>query len=499
MTDTQNKIETDVAIVGGGPAGVMAAKFCGEYGLSAAVFDGAENVYDLPRAVGMWDDVQRIVADAGLMDDVLPSMCDQTGAEFVDAEGNRLSGIELPADFLTPNGHPFIRGFHQPGFEQAIRRRLADHDGVSLFIYHEAEKFSQDADGVNVVVRDLAGGGTKEVRAKWLIGCDGASSFVRRSCDISWDNIGYDQEWLVVDVTISGDVQLPPLMTQICDPARPTTVIPLPLGMHRWEFELLPGESREEMEAPDRVWSLLSRWMKPSDGKIERAVVYRFHATIASTFRDGRIFLAGDSAHQTPPFMGQGLCSGMRDVNNLVWKLAAVAGGSASDALLDTYTDERRPMAIAMVKHSVNTGKLIDAWAAMGAGGPEPSEELQAYAYGGSAQLPHLATGLLSGEDSEWIGQPIPQCDVSCASGSAMFDKAVGHRWAVVAKNDPRDSIDAESCKFWDDLDAAFVSVPEPEGAMLGLLLAHEVVVVRPDRLIYAVSDKRPDLGFSRA
>lgn len=495
MTEPRSKIETDVAIVGGGPAGVMSAKYCGIYGLSAVVFDRAEDVYDLPRAVGMWDDVQRIVADAGLMDDVLPSMCDHVGAEFVDAAGKRLSGLEVPPGFLTPNGYPFVRGFHQPGFEHAIRKRLADHDGVSLLPLHEAEQVSQDADGVNVAVRDLAGGGTKDVRAKWLIGCDGASSFVRRSCDISWDNIGYDQEWLVVDVTIGNNVELPPLMTQICDPARPTTVIPLPLGMHRWEFELLPGETREEMEMPERVWSLLSPWMTPADGKIERAVVYNFHATIASTFRHGRIFLAGDSAHQTPPFMGQGLCSGMRDVSNLTWKLAAVADGSAGDGLLDTYTEERRPMAIAMVKHSVNTGKLIDAWAAMGAGGPEPSEELKAYAYGGSAQLPHPTTGLLCGEDSEWVGQSVPYCDVTCQFGSGMFDETVGHRWAVVAKNDPRDSIGAESLEFWNDLGAAFVSVPEPEDAMLGLLLAHEVVVVRPDRLIYAVSDKRPELG----
>ena len=495
MGSEQTTLETDVAIVGGGPAGVMAAKFCGMYGLSALVFDSADDVYDLPRAVGMWDDVQRIVDDAGVLESALPSMCEHIGAEFIDSKGNRLSGLEVPSGFLTPNGYPFIRGFHQPGFEHAVRSHLNDHDDINLHVSHEVLEISQDADNARLVVRDLTCGEIKNVRARWLLGCDGAASFVRRSCDIAWNNLGYDQEWLVVDVTITGDVELPPLMTQVCDPARPTTVIPLPLGMHRWEFELLPGETREEMEDPDRVWSVLSPWMSRDQGKLERAVVYRFHATIAETFRRDRVFLVGDSAHQTPPFMGQGLCSGMRDVNNLIWKIAHVADGLAGDSLLDTYTEERRPMAVAMVNHSVNTGKLIDAYAAVERGGPEPSPELKTYAYGGSAVLPHLSTGLLSDDDSDWIGQPVPQCRVSTQHGAGMFEKVVGPHWAVLSKDDPRSLLSDESQKFWERLDTAFVSVPEPEGAMLALLLAHEMAVVRPDRLVYAVTDKLPDLA----
>jgi 3-(3-hydroxy-phenyl)propionate hydroxylase len=265
--------------------------------------------------------------------------------------------------------------------------------------------------------------------------------------------------------------------------------------MHRWEFELLSGETREEMEDPDRVWSLLAPWMSRDQGKLERAVVYRFHATIAETFRQGRVFLVGDSAHQTPPFMGQGLCSGMRDVNNLIWKIAHVAGRLAGDSLLDTYTEERRPMAVAMVNHSVNTGKLIDAYAAVERGGPEPSSELKGYAYGGSAVLPHLSTGLLSDDDSDWIGQPVPQCRVSTHNDAGIFDKIVGPHWAVLSKDDPRSLLSDESQKFWERLDTAFVSVPEPEGAMLGLLLAHEMVVVRPDRIVFAVTDKLPCLA----
>jgi len=487
----------DVAIVGAGPAGAVAAKLCGVHGLTAVAFDREADVYDLPRAVGMWDDVQRILDNAGVLETALPSMCEHVGAEFVDATGKRIIGIELPRGFLMPSGYPFIRGFHQPGLEHAVRSRLADHTGIELHVSHEVLEIAQHDDHVSLVVRNRTDAKTRPVRARWLLGCDGAASLVRKSCGISWDSLGYDHEWLVIDVAITGDVDLPPLMTQLCDPARPTTVIPLPLGMHRWEFQLRDGETREEMEDHERVWSLLEPWMSSADGEIVRAVVYRFHATIADTFRRGRIFLAGDAAHQTPPFMGQGLCSGMRDVDNLIWKLAHVTHGLAGDALLDTYTEERRPMAIAMVEHSVKTGMLIDAYAEMAVGGPVPSADLQAYAYGGSAQLPHLSTGLLAEQESEWIGQPIPQCVAATDDRRGSFDEIVGPRWAVVSQRDPRERLSQASRRYWEDLGAAFVSVPEPDGAVLGLLLQHEMVVVRPDRIVYAIGDERPELAAS--
>jgi 3-(3-hydroxy-phenyl)propionate hydroxylase len=241
------------------------------------------------------------------------------------------------------------------------------------------------------------------------------------------------------------------------------------------------------MEDHDRIWALLQRWVAPTDAEIVRAVVYRFHATIADRFRSGRVFLAGDAAHQTPPFMGQGLCSGIRDVDNLVWKIALVRRGRAGDALLDTYTQERHPMAVAMVEHSVKTGQLIDAYAAMGSGGPAPSPELQEYGYGGRAQLPHLSTGLLAPHDHTWIGQLVPQCTVIGPRGRGPLDDVVGPRWAVIARRNPRELMTEEIRRRWEELGAAFVTVPEPEGAMLGLLPARDVVVVRPDRIVYGV------------
>jgi len=486
--EAASSTDVDVAILGAGPTGALAAKLCGIHGLTAVAFDRGADVYDLPRAVGLWDDVQRILASAGVLERILPATRMQSGAEFVDARGRRIVGIEIPPGFVTPNGHPTVVTFHQPQFERALRASLADHADVRLHTSHEMIAVEQSDERVVLHVRDLESSRSRRVTAKWLLGCDGASSAVRKSCGIAWHNIGYDQDWLVVDVRLADHVELSPYMRQVCDPARPTTMIPLPLGMHRWEFQLRPGETKAEMERADRVDELLAPWVRQGEFEVVRAVVYRFHAMIADTFRCGRVFLAGDAAHQTPPFMGQGLSSGVRDVDNLVWKLAHVARGLAGDALLDTYTAERRPMTAAAVAHSVNTGKLIDAYSAMASGGAKPSPELEAYAYGGGAQLPQLSTGLLAEESSPWIGTLVPKCTVTSSERSGLLDEVVGSNWAIVGARDPRERMKPHEREFWERLGAVFVSVPEPDGPILGPLLAHPVLVVRPDRVVYGVS-----------
>lgn len=484
----------DIGIVGAGPTGAVAAQLCHQHGLSAVVFDRADDVYDLPRAVGMWDDVLRIMANTGLLEDALPVMYEPGGAEFVDANGERIIGLDMPRGLLTPNGHPVIRMFHQPSMEHSIRAHLADHDDVKVEVSSEITDFEQHPDHVSLSVRDTNDDSVRSVEARWLLACDGAASSVRKACGINWQSLGYDREWLVVDLKITGEDRLPPCVRQVCDPERPTTMMPLPLDMRRWEFQLREGETAEEMEKHERVWPLIERWMPREDAEIVRAAVYCFHSTIAETFRDRRVFLAGDAAHQTPPFMGQGLCNGLRDVDNLLWKLALVERGLASDALLDTYSAERRPLTLAAIEHSVKTGQLIDAFAQMSLGGPEPSPELQAYAYGGNAQLPDLSSGLLDSRDSNWIGRLLPQAVATVDGEKGMLDELVGTRWAVVSANDPRPALTSKARDHWDSLGAAFVSIEEPDGAMLALLLEHEVVVARPDRVIFGEGEDRPKL-----
>ncbi len=474
----------DVAIIGAGPVGVVAANLCGQYGLSAIAFDREPDVYDLPRAAGMYDDVQRILANAGLLGAVLPGTQEHVGAEFLDPDGNRLIGIEFPG-LKTSNGFPPLLSIAQPEIEKGLRSCLDRYESVELCVSHDVREIEQHEDRVELTVHDLARGKSRGVSARWLIGADGASSSVRKSCRISWDSLGYDREWLVIDVEREPSVELPPFAQQICDPARPVTLVPMPGRLYRWEFQLGAGETREEMEDSNRVWELLAPWMSSEQGRILRAVVYRFHSTIAATFRRGRVFLAGDAAHQTPPFMGQGLCTGVRDAENLIWKLAAVKRGNGSDLLLDTYTQERHPMAVAMVQHSTNTGRLIDAYADMTVTGKPPPPDLIEYGYGGSKQLPTLTTGLLADGESEWIGQLMPQCRVRNGTTSGPFDDVVGPHWAVVAKEDPRSILSEDESRGWKDLGATFIVLDDPNAE--GLFADGDVALVRPDRVIFSL------------
>jgi 3-(3-hydroxy-phenyl)propionate hydroxylase len=395
---------------------------------------------------------------------------------------------------ITPNGYPVICMFHQPAMEHAVRKNISRYPGVQLLLSHEVASFVQHDDHVTLEVQDLDAGTASTIEAKWLLACDGANSPVRKACGLQWKSLGYDREWLVVDVKVTGEDRLPTATRQVCDPERPTTMMPLPLGMRRWEFQLRENETAEEMEQLERVWELVENWMPRRDAEIVRAAVYCFHSTIADDFRCNRVFLAGDAAHQTPPFMGQGLCSGLRDVDNLVWKISHIERGLARDSLLDTYCAERRPLTLAAIEHSVKTGQLIDAYAQMQLGGPEPPPELQAYAYGGDAQLPDLSSGLLAGRDSNWIGRLVPQAPAVVEDRHGTLDELVGLHWAVISGKDPREALDDDARSRWEKLGAMFVTIPEPSGAMLALLLEHEVVVARPDRVIFGEGKDHPAL-----
>ena len=204
-----------------------------------------------------------------------------------------------------------------------------------------------------------------------MVACDGAAgTCAGNSPASSLVDLGYDQRWLVVDVMLSRPVELPDIIHQICDPQRPATFVPSARNHRRWEFRLGEGESDEQVSDPENVWRLLAPWLGPGDGELVRAAVYDFHATVAERWRQDRLFLAGDAAHQMPPFMGQGMCSGIRDAANLAWKLEAVLRDGAAGSLLDSYEVERRPHVERCIELSIEAGRLLDAPAF-----PEPDRD----------------------------------------------------------------------------------------------------------------------------
>jgi 3-(3-hydroxy-phenyl)propionate hydroxylase len=299
---------------------------------------------------------------------------------------------------------------------------------------------------------------------------------------ISFDSLGFDQDWLVVDTElIRRGVVLPACVQQICDPERPVTFVPGHARYRRWEFQLQPGETREDMVLPDRVWQLLSPWITPNDARLVRSVVYRFHATVASAMRAGSVFLAGDSAHQMPPFLGQGLCSGVRDAANLAWKFEMVAAGLAGDALLDTYDEERRPHSTAVVAHAADTGRLIDQLS----GRTEASTTIDA-AYGGGRPFPSLTGGVLAGTHA-LVGHQLPQIRI----GDELVDAFLGRGFALVTSGGA--AVPADLRAAWEAIGARVVVVTNTELSTMFVPDAG-VVVVRPDRYVAAVASSADEL-----
>lgn len=461
----------DVLVVGCGPVGMMVALRSAQRGLSVIAIDRSEEIYPLPRAIGMDEEVQELFTRAGLGAELRACSTPLPGAEFVDAAGTRLVGIELDDGAVGPLGHPPMVTFDQPALERGLRA-AAVRAGVDVRLGVDAFGIETlDIDGAEAAGGDSAVAvdigtrtGDHRLEARWLVAADGAKSTVRSLRGIDLVDQGFDQTWLVVDATLlDPDLRLPRLATQFCDPARVCTFVPGPAAHRRWEFQLEAGETREQVLADGEVERFLAPWGSPAQLRVDRAAVYRFHATVAARFRDGPVFLAGDAAHQMPPFNGQGMCTGMRDAENLSWKLAAVAAGEADVALLDTYDAERRPHAAGQVAHSADAGRLIQA----------------------------LADGGETGLDSGYGQRPFPRLE------GDHFDHASGHPLVGRVLAAPATDLPVlpdgwlllhiEST-IPPGVPGSVHAVAVPATAFPGLVEGDAVVLVRPDRYVAAVT-----------
>jgi len=490
----------DVLIVGCGPVGAGAAILLAREGLRVAVLDRSSEVYDLPRAVFLDGETVRAFQRVGLGAEIaalLHPWRETDAACFTDSKHNVHFGIEMPPHGV--NGWRDGAFFDQPEFEGRLRELMKLESNVEARFAHEVTGIGQDAAGVTVTATDLATAQVVKVRATYVIACDGASSFVRRALGIPWHSLGYDHDWLVVDIVTRDGAELPKVTMQVCDPARLTTYICGKDPFRRWEFRLLPGESREDMAAPDRVRSLLAPWIAPGHYELRRAVVYQFHAATAERWREGRIFLAGDAAHQTPPFLGQGLNAGFRDVVNLAWKLPLVLSGAAPESLLESYEAERDAHAHELVDWAVAVGRLMDALADAEAGrasGPPP-DDLMRSGYGQGRTAPPLRHGLVIEEqvsDLGVTGYLFNQPTVATHDGrEAMLDELLGPGFAVVGRDAPSLEMSRESRAWLEGLGARVVDLSGLElvrGHWDRLFGAHGAAIVRPDRYVFGVTDE---------
>ena len=349
----------DVAIVGYGPVGATLAGLLGRLGVDVLVFDKNHAIYPMPRAVGFDHDAMRIFQRVGISE-AIKSFIEPFREEiYLGADGQVLQHFKH-----MPKPYPLTWDPHftcdQPGIERELRTQIAAMPNVQVNLGFELQFFEQHSGSVTLHMQ-AEDQQASACQAKYLVGCDGASSSIRSHLNIGLENLDYDEPWLVVDMKVKDTClgKLPLTNVQYCNPARPSTLICCPGNHRRWEFMTLPSDSPNAVIEEDQLWDLMAPWIKPGEADIWRAASYRFHALVARKWQEGRVFLAGDSAHQTPPFLGQGMCQGIRDAGNLAWKLHHVLSGSAPESLLATYQDERRPNVVATTQLAKECGLII--------------------------------------------------------------------------------------------------------------------------------------------
>jgi 3-(3-hydroxy-phenyl)propionate hydroxylase len=352
-----------VVVVGAGPAGCTVALLLADAGSRVTLLERHAVPHPLPRAVHLDDEVTRILHTLGVGEDFLARSRPASGLRLLDAR-HRVMGEFRRHQQVGRHGFPQANMFHQPDLEELLLARVARHGLIDVHRGVEVVDIEQPADPaasgpVRVVGERVDGGGVETFTGRFVLGCDGANSTVRDLVGITLQDLGFTERWLVVDVRAGRDLQTWDGVEQVCDPARAATFMHVTGDRYRWEFQLHDGEDDATLMAPAVLGRLLRPWTRRDDLdglEIIRTATYTFRARIASGFRAGSVFLLGDAAHLTPPFIGQGLGAGLRDADNLAWKLAHVMTGQADPTLLDSYDAERRPHATTMVKRAVAVG-----------------------------------------------------------------------------------------------------------------------------------------------
>lgn len=448
----------DVAIIGGGPVGCLLSVLLSDMGVTNVVIERDPEPYRLPRAIVMDDEIQRMMHDHGMGAWLTANTTPLEAADFVDKDGATIIGTKVPPVGLQ--GVPPVVCHYQPELDTMLRAEVEARGAIALWGRSVTSMHDEGA-----VVRLLLDDGNDHV-ARWVVGCDGATSWTRKQVGLTLEDLRFDQQWLVVDIELNGDsaTELPVGVRQYCDPVRPATYVKGHRLFRRWEFQVQQHEDADQLNTTEGLWRLLSPWVAPHQAHIVRSAVYRFHAVVAPSMQKGNVFLAGDSAHQMPPFLGQGLNSGMRDAVNLAWKLAFVRRGLASERLLDTYSIERVPHVRSTVAHAADAGRLIDQLAGRESHGIDPDS-----GYGGARPAAHLEKGIVHGDDPR-VGHQFwfhPEVSAACVHKGASL---------VVVSAAPIELPAALA-----DMDAALVVAPDAVGE------AH-AIVVRPDRYVATVA-----------
>ena len=551
MVSNEQSRDFDVAIVGLGPTGLTLAHFLGRRGLKVVALEREPEFYGNARAVYTDDECMRIFQEAGIAAELEADMIVDSPVQWVLEDGSVLGQLRR---FDRPYGWTMSNFLYQPYFETKLEAMLSRYPNVQVMRGRELVAFEQDNDwvtfkhgaskGVQYGRSAASAGDITELttaRTRWLVACDGGRSGVRSQLGIKMVGKSFPEPWLVVDIKAKNGAECfhhLPYFNFHCDPKRPTVSCPQPGGHHRFEFLVLSGETREQMEDPANVRALVSRHVDYSKIEVLRRLVYTFNALVAERWQVGRVLLAGDAAHMTPQFMGQGMSSGVRDAHNLAWKLDAVLRGHADLSLIDSYEAERKPHAKEMIDVSVRMKEFVsqpnrvkaalrNALVALLLKMPKLGDYIREARWKPPPTYPNgVYFGLARTRRNGAEGRPIPQPQVRTHLGRrALLDEILGDNFALVGYGvDPRATLDANTIARLDSLNARFVVVypygGRPQGSGVspispaGLIEVEDlsgeacawfrkvgarpghVALVRPDKFVYAI---RPAAGIAEA
>ena len=503
-----SEFDADVAVIGYGPSGVIAASFLGKAGIPTIVLEKDQDLYSRARAVTVNDWSLRILQELGVAERVKQDMDIARSVTWKTHDNELVLRLVPSPDVL---GHPPAMMIYQPEMEAVIRENATRYGSLDVRFGHSYTGISQDGDGVTVNATG-PDGIPYSVRVRYVIGADGGSSRVREDVGLTMVGSTRPRRWLVID----GEVLEPwPDCDELVfwsDPVRPVVDIPLAKGNHRWEIPLGPGESDDDYDTEDRVWQRLAMLgVERRNARVKGWAFYSHHVRHVDTWRSNRVVLIGDAAHLMPPWAGQGMQSGIRDAHNAAWKLAAVCRGQVDDAVLDTIESERRPHVEMLTTMSTRLGQLVEADNRLlvrlrNALGPY----LMHLPGANTILLPRsrtnrFARGWVTGTPGRRnaLGRMVPQPRVFDRRGHEhLLDDLVGSGFVVLGlDDDPRSSMTDAQAAAWAALGAGFVTVRasfstaddhdvviDATGTLRAWMtrFGARVLVMRPDRLVAA-------------
>ena len=509
--------DTEVAIIGAGPTGLMLANLLGLYGVPTKIFEKRQEPFSEPRAIAYDPETLRLFQTIGCYETLLATLQMDVPVKYLNANGKTLAHIyDCPPAF----GHSGRGTYYQPELEQALVEGLRKYSNVELLR-------GANVNGVEDRGREAAltiqtdTNTTRDVIARYVVDCSGGASAIRKQLGIEFVGTTFKEKWLVIDVENDGydgcEIKF------FCDPKRPAVTLPVSKNRRRWEFLVMPGDNEAELVSEERSRSLMATYGADKTERIERSLVYTFHARFADKFSVGRIFLAGDAAHVMPPFAGQGLNSGMRDAANIAWKLAGVLNGKFNEEILESYDPERRPHVEDMTKLTVQLGRSI-----------MPTSEIRAWLRdrlmltawrfrstrekfnrGDMIPKPSIkGSNLVNWSRSKKVGQMLEQPTIECKGQQIKLDDRLGGGFSVIGLNcRPEEVLCDRDKDLLNQLDAAPVSIAsepheafecsDPQRTLSNLVETDEaILIVRPDRFVvdaFTPTPNKAQLDWMRA